>query len=83
MTKDEFKKNLLDELIQKHGMLIGGIPLSQLLGFPSMAAFRKGLERGVVEVPVITFENRRGKFALAVDISQWLTENRYKVTETE
>lgn len=81
MTKDQYKKQLVKELTNDYGTLISGNSLCHLLGFPSMAAFRKGIERGTIEVPILTFDNRRGKFALTKDIAEWLTNNRFKALE--
>lgn len=81
VTKSDFRKKLKRELIEEYGILIRANDLYHLLGFASKASFRQGLIRGTVVVPIITFENRRGKFALADDVAHWLTENRFKSLE--
>ena len=81
MNKDQYRYRLEAELIEKYGMLISGKHLSDVLGYPSIGAFRKSLQRGKVEVPILSFKNRRGKYALTKDVSEWLTSSRYKSME--
>lgn len=50
---------------------MGGARLTCILGYPSQAAFRQAVARGV-PVPVFTIEGRRGKFAHVHDIATWL-----------
>lgn len=58
------------------GPVIGGGQLSRALGFPSQGAFRQALARKRLPVPVFEIEGRRGRFALAGDIAQWLWTRR-------
>lgn len=81
MTKNEFKDYIEQQLLQEHGILVSGDALHKVLGFRSKMAFRKSLERGTVEVPIISFKNRRGKYALSTDIADWITNNRFDSLE--
>ena len=77
------KLNLLREQIAaslnaEYGPMIGGKNLCKVLGYNSSGAFRQALYKKAVPVEVFAIENRRGKFALSVDIAHWLAEQKFK-----
>ncbi len=72
LTASEIEK----DLIELHGYLIGNEDLSLLLGFKTMSAFRQALCRKKIPIEIFTIENRRGKFALAKDVAEWLLEQK-------
>lgn len=77
MHTDEALAQLLERgLMQQYGPLISNDDLRQALGYPSNEAFRQALVRKRVPVPVFDFENRRGKYALTVDVASWLVAQR-------
>lgn len=80
-SRNNYQKQLEGDLISMYGIVISGDVLYKLLGFPSKAAFRQGIVKGQVHVPIFNLENRRGKHALAKDIAEWLTNNRFKALE--
>jgi hypothetical protein len=80
-SKDEYQKQLESDLISRYGVVISGDALFKLLGFPSKAAFRQGIVKGQIHVPIFSLENRRGKHALAKDIAEWLTTIRFNALE--
>lgn len=59
-------------MIHALGATVGGSSLSKALGYPSQDAFRKAFQRGLLPVPTFSLKGRRGRFAAAVDIAQWL-----------
>lgn len=63
-------------LIAALGATVGGNTLSRALGYRSQDAFRKAHQLN--RLPVHTFElaGRRGRFAAATDIAQWLWKHR-------
>ncbi|MDP3522522.1 MAG: hypothetical protein Q8S02_18070 [Hydrogenophaga sp.] len=69
---EEFERRLILAL----GATVGGSALTKALGYRSQDAFRKALQRK--RLPVCTFElvGRRGRFASAVDIANWLWDQR-------
>jgi hypothetical protein len=68
------------DLQKQHGSsILTGEALRQALGYRSIHALRKALERGTVPVDVFTIENRRGRFALTRDVARWLAEKRASV----
>lgn len=81
MTESEFKHHIEQQLINEYGVLVSGDSLHKALGFNSKAAFRKGVERGTVEIPIMSFKNRRGKYALSTDIAEWITKYRFASLE--
>lgn len=68
------RDDLRNSLNQTYGPLINGKQLASLLKFPSMAAFRQALKRGVLPVRVFELPGRKGKFALTGDVAQWLID---------
>lgn len=63
-------------MLHQYGPLLGGSDLTKALGYPTMRAFQQAVTRGTVDVPVFGIEKRRGKFALARDVAQWLAKQR-------
>jgi transcriptional regulator with XRE-family HTH domain len=54
--------------------LIPGAALWKLLGYPTAAAFRQAAFKGRVPIRLIKIPGRRGHFAFARDVSQWVSE---------
>jgi len=69
-------KKIEQDLLDRHGPMIGDDALRTALGFPSKAAFRQALSRHRIDIPVFSLPNRRGKFALANDVAEWLAKQR-------
>lgn len=67
---------LRDELVSRHGPLLGGAALTAALGLNSAAALRQARKRGHVAVAVFTLPKRRGVFALTRDVADWLAQAR-------
>lgn len=64
------------ELSQRYGEVIGGNTLKRALGFSTMAAFKQSINRGTLTLPTFYIEGRRGRYALASDVAEWLMECR-------
>lgn len=62
--------------MDRYGPMLGGSTLRKVLGYPSAAALRMALNRGLVKVPVFEIENRRGRFALTQDVAAWFKKCR-------
>jgi transcriptional regulator with XRE-family HTH domain len=54
--------------------LIPGAALWKLLGYSTAAAFRQAAFKGRVPIRLIKIPGRRGHFAFARDVSQWVSE---------
>jgi hypothetical protein len=76
MQADTFKAKLYQELSLRHGEMIGGSKLARVLGYSTLSALCKALERGTLGLPVFHVAGRSGRFALTVDVVQWLMHNR-------
>jgi hypothetical protein len=63
---------LVDELVQRHGWLIGSAALVKALAFPSPAAFRQAAHRGKLPVRIFKIPGRKGQFALTTEVATWL-----------
>lgn len=69
---EEFERRLIRAL----GATVGGGALSKSLGYPSQEAFRKAHQRGRLPVATCEVKGRRGRFAAATDIADWLWSQR-------
>jgi hypothetical protein len=67
---------LLNELEQRHGPVLGGGDLAAALGHRSAASLRQARRRGQVAVSLFTLPKRRGHFALAREVADWLARAR-------
>jgi len=52
------------DLVERHGLLIGGEELRKLLCYPTVEAFRQAVRRGKTPVPIFPLPHRRGHFAI-------------------
>lgn len=64
--------SMVDELVRRHGWLIGSAALVKALAFPSPAAFRQAIHRGKLPVRVFRIPGRKGQFALTTEVAAWL-----------
>lgn len=75
-SEGDLASHLERDLVDRYGPVIGGGQLSEVLGYPTLGAFRQSLARGTVPVPVFDIAHRRGRFALTRDIAIWLADRR-------
>lgn len=61
-----------ESLVARHGALVSGKTLRQLLGFKSESAFRSAVLSGRVPVAVFSLAGRRGFFAKTQEVEDWL-----------
>jgi len=86
LLSDE-ERELLAKEIEHDLLLLFGTPmlnLSQLqraLNYRSIAAVKQSLVRGTLPVSVFELPNRRGKFALAKDVSTFMAEQAFNKKE--
>ncbi len=66
-----------EDLVKTHGPLLQGQALSNALGYRSTAALRQAESRKTVPVPTFLIANRKGRFALAVEVAGWLASQRF------
>jgi hypothetical protein len=71
------KAQLTAEFLDRYGELIGGPELQRSLGFRTAEAFRQARRRGQLSVPTFQLPSRRGHFALARDVAEWLCAQRF------
>lgn len=77
--KQELAKALESDLLRLHGSTI--LTLKQLqraLNYRSADAVKQAILRGVFPVHTFEMPNRRGKFALAKDVAEFLAEQAFK-----
>jgi len=68
-TELELRRNLE----QTFGRMMSSKQIGQLLVYPSAAAFRQALHRGAVKIRMFTLPQRRGRFAVTIDVARWLS----------
>ena len=69
---------LEQDLFARYGPMLGGKDLQAALGYRSGDAFRQAVSRNTIPVPIFSIDNRRGKFALVMDVATWLAKQRLK-----
>lgn len=77
------RAELRESLLRLHGPLLGGESLASALGHRSAASLRQARRRGQVAVPMFTVPNRRGWFALTLDVADWLAAMRASASAEE
>lgn len=70
------RQRVHDELVRQFGPMLPSSALCKALGYPSAGAYRQAVARGTVPVPVFRIQNRRGRFALALDVADWMCRQR-------
>jgi len=71
-----FKAQLIANFLDRYGELITGPELYRSLGFRTAEAFRQAKRRGPLPVSTFQLPSRRGHFALARDVADWLCTQR-------
>lgn len=61
-------------LLKRYGPMIQGADLLQVAGYPTSEALRQAIRRQAVGFSVFSITGRRGRFARASDVAQWLAE---------
>ncbi|EAR11068.1 hypothetical protein [Reinekea blandensis] len=69
-------EELESQLTDRYGPMMSGKDLYKALGYVSDHAFRQGLVRNTVNVPIFSIPHRRGKFALTKDVAVFLAQQR-------
>jgi hypothetical protein len=60
-------------LMQRYGPLLDTQALVEVLKFPSRSAFERSIQRGLLTLNFRALPNRRGVFALAAEVADYLT----------
>lgn len=76
MDTIQLAKLIEKDLIEKYGILLSGDALKRSLGYPSMGALHKAINRELLPIPTFQLKDRRGRFALTKDVANWLAEQR-------
>lgn len=73
---DALETELYKTLSSRYGEMIGGDKLRLVLGFSSLSALCQAISRDTLGLPVFHVTGRRGRFALTIDVADWLTTKR-------
>jgi len=76
---EELANKIEASLLGKYGPVLTGDVLRLTLGYSTMGALRQAASVGNLPVPTFTPKNRRGRFALSMDVAKWLASERLKV----
>lgn len=74
---------LRESMLHLHGHLLGGEALATTLGHKNSASFRQARRRGQVAIPLFTVPNRRGWFALTLDVADCLANLRLNTPQKD
>lgn len=66
------REQLENMLVRHYGATIGGRDLREALGFKSATAFCRAVRAGRLPIRLFEIEGRRGRFALATNVAEWL-----------
>lgn len=75
-TNEHSAQDYLEHLTKIYGPLLASRDLWKILGFASPAAYRQSRTRGQLPITEFKIEGRRGKFALTLDVANWLFETK-------
>jgi hypothetical protein len=62
-------------LLERYGPLLGREELAKVLGFPSVEAFDRYVQRGHLDLKLVRMPNRRGHFALGTEVAAYLVRS--------
>lgn len=82
-AQESDRKELERELVCQYGLVIGHSHLYRVLGYRTGHALRQADARGTLPVKVFAVPGRRGKFAFARDVADWLIALRSSVDADE
>ncbi len=68
---------------REHGPILSCPALWRLLGYRSVDAFRKAVQRKTVPVETFTIPHRKGHFAKTADVVRWLDSLNHPTTEEQ
>lgn len=75
-TKTVAVRSLEAMLLERYGLVMGPAQIREALSFPSAEALRVALLRGKVGVGTFAITGRRGRFALTVEVAEFLEEQQ-------
>lgn len=67
---------LRNSLADRYGQIIGGADLASLLGFRSSDTLRKAICNKTLTLRTFAIPGRQGRFALTVEVADWLVALR-------
>lgn len=70
----EMERAIAEHLMQRYGPLLDAKALAETLKFPTVDALERSLERGHLRIATSEMPHRRGKFALAHQVAQYLVD---------
>ncbi|MEY8199766.1 MAG: hypothetical protein RPS47_11050 [Colwellia sp.] len=81
LTKLELR--LSKYLLEVCGLLISDRDLARTLDYKLLVSLRQTVHQKTVPVPTFTISNRKGHFALTLDVVSWLLQERNKASSNK
>lgn len=83
MDASQYRQEVLNALVQQHGHMIGMRHLHKVMGFPSYDALKQCLLRKQLNLNLFYVEGRKGRYAMSVDVADWLATQWIKTRPAE
>lgn len=83
MDASQYRQEVLDDLVERHGHMIGMRHLYKAMGFPSYDALKQCLHRQQLNLNLFYMEGRKGRFAMTADVADWLVAQWVKTRPVE
>lgn len=74
MSRRTQEDRIFESLVRRWGYVVGPAGLRQVLGYANQSALRRAIEAGRVSVPVFKLNGRKGHFAAAHELADWLVQ---------
>ena len=66
----------IEQLVERHGEVVGGVDLATMIGFRTVDALRKAIHSNKIGLKTFRMPGRPGHFALTREVAVWLLELR-------
>ena len=76
-------QRLEQTLIEKYGAMVGGADLAHLIGYRSADTLRKAVANDALTLKTFWVPGRQGRFALTVEVADWLMSMRQQQSATD
>lgn len=72
MITSDNSNEMVEQLVKQYGPLLSGTDLRTILGYKAASTFNRAKRLNLIEVNIFQMPNRRGSFALTIDVAEWL-----------
>lgn len=72
MDANQYRQEVLNDLMKNHGHMIGMRHLYRVMGFPTYDALKQCLLRKQLDLNLFYLDGRKGRYAMTSDVADWL-----------